>query len=421
MSESKGRLIKELWDKDYRETYAEQHVNSSLAAQISMIREQRGFTQSDLAKILGKQQPAISRLENVNNGHTVETLRQVANALDCWLSIRLESWGSLVKDVEDFSMESLRRDRFEDDPLFYGSRATGYVPEPVRWMQRQLLPWLNENGSTLQLARWLQGQDLPPVGDLDPPSTWISRAVAVEPADSPYRARLAERTLGLLDQILTTDAQYDFPDEVTVGIFSILADFPAASSWEMLKKIHDNPALHGRLPKAAQSTFLTALIRSQVDDYLKDEWMKTIEVGHHRWLVHANEFDAFEGLKWIPKRPNIAVIVEGLNAMYDAKAQRRDSTIDFVDLMGDLKESFHGTPNFGLSLIYEGDRQDWQSIVQRAWDEVFPELTVDVLYMRRREVKRGKTDSSAQSGVKEGKSTEDADAQTVDRAISYSI
>jgi transcriptional regulator with XRE-family HTH domain len=412
MSDHEDRLIKELRNKDYRETYAEQHVNSAIAAQISMIREQRGFTQSDLAKILGKQQPAISRLENVNNGHTVETLRQVANALDCWLSIRLESWGSLVKDVEDFSMESLRRDRFEDDPLFYGSRATGYVPEPVRWMQRQLLPWLGENGDISQLARWLQGQDLPPVGDLDPPSSWISRAVAVEPANSPFRAKLAERALALLDQALTKDAQSKFPDEVSVGIFSLLADFPMASTWEMLKKIHDDPALRGRVPQAAHSTFLAALIRNQVDNYLKDEWLKTIRDGHHPWLVHANEFDAFEGLKWIPLQPNVSVIVQAFDAMFHAKARRPGPEIDFVDLMGELRERFDANPNFGRSLIYEGYRQHWQSIVQRAWEEVFPELADDV-YLPPGESKRMKMVPQAPDGGTESDHVKSSD-QTLD-------
>ena len=49
MSGRKQQLIEELKsNKEYRATYAEQHVNSVLATQISTIRQQRGLTQQAL-------------------------------------------------------------------------------------------------------------------------------------------------------------------------------------------------------------------------------------------------------------------------------------------------------------------------------------------------------------------------------------
>jgi transcriptional regulator with XRE-family HTH domain len=170
MNERRNNLLQELRDRQYRETYAEQHVNSLLATQISTIREQRGLTQAELAAAIRKQQPAISRIENVNYARwNIETLRRVASALGCWLNVRLESWGHLVEDANTYTVESLRRNLIEDDPAFFGSEAVGFVPEPVRWMQARVLPWLNQGTGTLELRRWLAGSDLPPVGDAEPP------------------------------------------------------------------------------------------------------------------------------------------------------------------------------------------------------------------------------------------------------------
>jgi transcriptional regulator with XRE-family HTH domain len=122
MSARRTRMLTELRDPVYRESYAEHHLNSVLATQIRTVREQRGLTQERLAKKIEKHQAAISRIENVNYARwNVRTLKKVANALGCWLDIRLESWGKLVEAVDQYSTENLRRERFEDAPCFGGA------------------------------------------------------------------------------------------------------------------------------------------------------------------------------------------------------------------------------------------------------------------------------------------------------------
>lgn len=58
MSVSREQLIEELRSsREYREAYAESYLNHTLAAQIRLIREQRGLSQKELAVKIGKHSP----------------------------------------------------------------------------------------------------------------------------------------------------------------------------------------------------------------------------------------------------------------------------------------------------------------------------------------------------------------------------
>ncbi len=73
---------------EYAVAYGESWMDSALAAQIKILRERAGMTQADLAEKIGTQQPAISRLEDVNYSEwKVETLRKIAAALGVRLRI----------------------------------------------------------------------------------------------------------------------------------------------------------------------------------------------------------------------------------------------------------------------------------------------------------------------------------------------
>src|SRR5437763_5211844 len=75
-------LIEEFKDEEYRYAYAEEHLNTTIALQIKVLREQRDMKQADLAAAIGTQQPGIARLENVNYSRwNTETLKRVARAL----------------------------------------------------------------------------------------------------------------------------------------------------------------------------------------------------------------------------------------------------------------------------------------------------------------------------------------------------
>lgn len=114
-------LIEAFRDRDYRETYAEDFLNTCVATQIRVLREQRGLTQAQLAQAIGTKQTAISRMENVNNtARNIGTLLKIAFQLGCRLKVSFETFGSLIEECVDFSRESLQRPSFEQDPAFQG-------------------------------------------------------------------------------------------------------------------------------------------------------------------------------------------------------------------------------------------------------------------------------------------------------------
>src|SRR5438270_415888 len=110
--------------EEYRYAYADEHLNTWIALQIKAIRELRGLTQSELAELIGTQQPGIARLENVNYSNwKTETLKKVARALGVRLKISFETFGSLLDEDATFDRESLERPMFADDPAFKESEV----------------------------------------------------------------------------------------------------------------------------------------------------------------------------------------------------------------------------------------------------------------------------------------------------------
>lgn len=120
MSEYRENLKAELKDEEYRYAYAEDFLNTAIAMQIKVLREQRkNMTQQALAEKIGTKQAGISRLENVNySAWKTETLRKLARAFGVRLKITFEEFGSLLDDSKSFSRESLQRRTFEEDPAF---------------------------------------------------------------------------------------------------------------------------------------------------------------------------------------------------------------------------------------------------------------------------------------------------------------
>jgi transcriptional regulator with XRE-family HTH domain len=106
-------------DEDYRYAYAEDFLNTYIATQIKVLRDERGLTQSALAKATGTQQPGIARLENVNYSKwKTETLKKIARALGVRLKITFETFGTLLEEDASFSRQSLQRPKFDKDPAF---------------------------------------------------------------------------------------------------------------------------------------------------------------------------------------------------------------------------------------------------------------------------------------------------------------
>jgi transcriptional regulator with XRE-family HTH domain len=121
-----GNLIKKLMkafkdDKDYRHGYVDEFLNVSIATQIKVLREQRKWTQAELASRVNPamKQTRISIMENVNySSWSINTLRKLAEAFDLTLRVSFESFGNRVKEIEQIDRGTLERPSFDDDPVF---------------------------------------------------------------------------------------------------------------------------------------------------------------------------------------------------------------------------------------------------------------------------------------------------------------
>jgi ribosome-binding protein aMBF1 (putative translation factor) len=82
-------LKRKLQNPEFRAAYDAEDKRIELVLQIIRLRQQRGMTQSDLAKAIGTRQANVSRLERFDTNLTLGTLEKVAEALGVNLEIGL--------------------------------------------------------------------------------------------------------------------------------------------------------------------------------------------------------------------------------------------------------------------------------------------------------------------------------------------
>lgn len=117
-------LREELKDPEYSEGYAESFLDSYIATQIKVMREQADLSQQGLAELIGTKQGVISRIEDVNYSKwNISTLKKLARAFRVRLKVSFETYGSLLADVEAFSREGLQRTPREQDPILNSAQS----------------------------------------------------------------------------------------------------------------------------------------------------------------------------------------------------------------------------------------------------------------------------------------------------------
>lgn len=95
------KLLDRLKDKDYRYMLNDVFNCWNLRTQVRVLREQRGWTQEELARRSHLHQSVISRLEHAYAPMvvTIKTLLRIAHAFDVCLIVRFDDWGSLIRDI----------------------------------------------------------------------------------------------------------------------------------------------------------------------------------------------------------------------------------------------------------------------------------------------------------------------------------
>ena len=77
----RDKLNKDLENPDFKSSFEEEELFVNLAIEIAKLREEKGLTQKDLAKLLKTSQQMVSRIENPNNqSFSLKTLVKLAHA-----------------------------------------------------------------------------------------------------------------------------------------------------------------------------------------------------------------------------------------------------------------------------------------------------------------------------------------------------
>jgi len=77
----KSRLRADLKDAEFKAHYQEERQALKLAMKIAKLREKKGLSQQQMAKLMGTSQQAVSRIESGEyEGFTLKTLEKIAEA-----------------------------------------------------------------------------------------------------------------------------------------------------------------------------------------------------------------------------------------------------------------------------------------------------------------------------------------------------
>ena len=77
----RNRLREDLKDPEFKAHYQEERKALKLAMKIAKLREKKGLSQQQMAKLMGTSQQAVSRIESGEyEGFTLKTLEKIAEA-----------------------------------------------------------------------------------------------------------------------------------------------------------------------------------------------------------------------------------------------------------------------------------------------------------------------------------------------------
>jgi transcriptional regulator with XRE-family HTH domain len=111
-------------DPKARRAFTEVEAITSLANQIRVIRNQRGWTQKELARRLGTTQTVVSRLEDPSYGRiSFKTFVALAHVFDVAPVMKFESTVRLLKERWTVSLDRLEVPSFEEEAVLVAFSA----------------------------------------------------------------------------------------------------------------------------------------------------------------------------------------------------------------------------------------------------------------------------------------------------------
>ena len=121
LSKSMEKSFHRLTKPSARHAFIEAEAVTAIAHQIRIVRQQRGWTQRELAKRLNTTQAAVSRLEDPNYGRlNVKTLVELAKVFDVALQVRFISLVTQFRKTWTVKREQLEVEAFEEESMRVG-------------------------------------------------------------------------------------------------------------------------------------------------------------------------------------------------------------------------------------------------------------------------------------------------------------
>lgn len=132
MKELVKTLVSEFGDKDYAHAYMEEFSNMAIAAQIKALREQRNWTQQQLAQAANMKQERICALEDVDyDAWTIKTLRKLAKAFDLTVKVSFEKFSTGLLDISKIDRQTLQRTSRTEDLRMFSQSGYGHGEAPL--------------------------------------------------------------------------------------------------------------------------------------------------------------------------------------------------------------------------------------------------------------------------------------------------
>lgn len=116
LSKSMEKSFRRLKNREARKAFVEAELVNGLAHQIRILRQQRGWTQQELASKLKTTQTAISRLEDPSYGRfSVKSLLALGDAFDVALHVRFQSFSKFLFETWDTTEENFHAESYEEE------------------------------------------------------------------------------------------------------------------------------------------------------------------------------------------------------------------------------------------------------------------------------------------------------------------
>ena len=116
LSKSMEPTFCRLESKRARDAFVAAELINGIASQIRVLRQQRGWSQKDLAEKLGTSQGVVSRLEDPSYGRfSIKTLLDLGSIFDVSIIAKFLPFSQAISVTWDTSKEALEAEPFEDD------------------------------------------------------------------------------------------------------------------------------------------------------------------------------------------------------------------------------------------------------------------------------------------------------------------